>query len=204
MRWSKTIRRWGSIEVLTTFTALFDANVLYPATLRSLLMYLSLAELFRARWTEQIHDEWIRSLMRDRPEIPPERLAETRQLMDAHVKGALISGYEDLMAGLDLPDPNDRHVLAAAIHGRVDVIVTYDLSGFPATALSPYRLEAQHPDIFLTHLLDLAPQAVITAVRHHRSRLTKPSLSAEDYLGSLERLQLPITARHLRGYLNIL
>jgi hypothetical protein len=66
--------------LLTTFTALYDANVLYPATLRSLLVYLAMSELFRARWTERIHDEWVEALLRDRPDLLPENLAKTRSI----------------------------------------------------------------------------------------------------------------------------
>jgi len=190
--------------LLTTFTALYDANVLYSATLRSLLVYLAMSELFRARWTERIHDEWTESLLRERPDLLPENLAKTRKLMNAHVEASIISGYESLVEGLQLPDPKDRHVLAAAIHGRADVIVTYDLKDFPASTLACYGIEAQHPDIFITHLFDLNPWAVIESVQRQRSHLKNPSVSAEAFLDKLERLQLPLTAWHLREYLEIL
>ncbi len=90
-----------------TFTVLFDANVLYPPTLRSLLMHLALTDLFRARWTDAIHEEWIRNVLTAHPDILPEALAKTRRLMDAHVAGALITGYDDLIPALSLPDPDD-------------------------------------------------------------------------------------------------
>jgi predicted nucleic acid-binding protein len=118
--------------------------------------------------------------------------------MDAHVPQAIISGYENLIAGLDLPDQDDRHVLAAAIHGRVDIIVTYDLKDFPNNALIPHGIGAQHPDLFIAHLFELDPQAVIESARRHRSRLTNPPISAEEFVRSLERLQLPLSAQRLR------
>ncbi len=188
----------------TTFTALFDANVLYPAALRGLIMYLATYDLFRARWTDRIHDEWIRSVLRNRPDITPERLQETRRLMEEHVKGASIVGYERLIEDLVLPDTNDRHVLAAAIHDRVDVIVTYDLKDFPSEVLGIYSIDAEHPDTFITRLFDLDPVAVLEAVRRQRTMLRNPPMSEEAFLNLLERLHLVETVKNLRSYQAIL
>jgi hypothetical protein len=93
---------------------LYDACVLYPAPLRDLLMWLALRDLFRAKWTDRIHDEWIRAVIRDRPELK-RNLERTRSMMNAHVRDCLVTGYEPLIETLDLPDPDDRHVLAAAV-----------------------------------------------------------------------------------------
>ncbi len=100
---------------MATLTALYDACVLYPASLRDLLMHLALTDLFRARWTNAIHDEWIQALRETRPDLKPEQLERTRQLMNAHVRDCLVTGFEGLIPALTLPDPGDRHVLAAAI-----------------------------------------------------------------------------------------
>lgn len=100
---------------MATFTAFYDANVLYPAELRNFLMHLALTGLFRARWSADVHEEWITALLQKRPDLTREKLARTRALMDLHAIDALVTGYEDLIPGLQLPDPNDRHVLAAAI-----------------------------------------------------------------------------------------
>jgi hypothetical protein len=89
-------------------------------------------------------------------------------LMDKHAPDALVTGYEDLIEGLQLPDPDDRHVLAAAIRGRADVIVTANVRDFPADILTPLEIEAQHPDEFIAYLLDLAPGVVPEAARRHR------------------------------------
>jgi predicted nucleic acid-binding protein len=190
--------------VIATFTALYDACVLYPAALRSLLMYLALSGLYRARWTEQIHDEWTRNLLQNKPTLSEASLAETRRLMNLHVEGALISDYENLIESLSLPDPNDRHVLAAAIRGRVDVIVTYNTNDFPRDIIEPLGMEVQHPDEFITHLFDLEPESVLAAVRRQRSKLTRPPISAEAFLEHLEQLQLPRTVYLLRPYLKML
>ena len=108
----------------------------------------------RARWTETIHEEWIRKVLEDNPRLSAERLARTRTLMNEAVRDCLVTGYEDLIESLSLPDPDDRHVLAAAIRASAGIIVTYNLTDFPAETLARFDIEAQHPDDFLVGLLD--------------------------------------------------
>ena len=126
--------------------AVYDANILYPAPLRDLFIRLAQAGLVRGRWTETIHDEWVRNVLKDNPHLSSERLARTRTLMNEAVRDSVINGYEDLIDSLTLPDPDDRHVLAAAIHGDAEVIVTFNLKDFPAATLDHFGIEAQHPD----------------------------------------------------------
>lgn len=154
---------------MATFVALFDSCVLYPAPLRDLLLRLALTDLFRARWTDAIHDEWIRNLLKNRPDLDEQKLARTRKLMNDAVPDCLVTGYEGPIDGLYLPDPNDRHILAAAIRCQAGVIVTYNTSDFPETSLAPFGIEAQHPDDFVAHLFDLDPGAVCSAVRDQRA-----------------------------------
>jgi hypothetical protein len=98
-----------------------------------------------------------------------------------------------------LPDTNDRHVLAAAIHSSAQEIVTFNLKHFPASALRPYGICAIHPDEFLEHLLDLNAEVVCEAVRSIRRRLVNPPRSAEDMLASYERNGLAVSASILRN-----
>lgn len=179
---------------------LYDACVLYPAPLRDLLMHLALTGLYRATWTEAIHEEWIRNLLEVRPDLSREQLERTRQLMNQHALDALITGYEYLIPTLELPDPDDRHVLAAAIHGKAEVIVTYNLSDFPATILARYGIEAHHPDDFITSLFDLNPGVVVEAVRRQRQSLRHPPKTAEELLTVLEQQRLVETVKALRRY----
>lgn len=185
-------------------TAFYDASVLYPAPLRDFLMRLALTDLYRAKWSAKVHEEWTGVVLRDRPDLRPEQLERTRRLMDAHVRDCLVEHFESLIDSLDLPDPNDRHVLAAAIRGRADVIVTRNLKDFPADKLEPYGIEAQHPDTFITHLIDLDPGAVVGAARGHRASLRNPPKDVEEYLSTLERQGLTQTAAALRGYASVL
>lgn len=109
----------------------FDASVLYPAPLRDLLIHLALSDLFRAKWTEEIHQEWIRNLLANRRDLSVEQLERTRDLMNRAVPDCLVEDYLPLLPHLTLPDPNDRHVLAAAIWARASVIVTYNQKDSP-------------------------------------------------------------------------
>jgi PIN domain len=189
---------------VTAFTALYDACVLYPAPLRDLLMWLALTDLFRARWTNAIHEEWMRNVLKSRPDLTRAQLERTRDLMNANVRDCLVTGYEDLIDAVTLPDPDDRHVLAAAIRGRADVIVTFDLDDFPADAIQPYGVDAQHPDDFVTHLLDLAPTTVYRAVKRQREALKNPSKTPEELLETLERQRLVQTVARLRTAIDLL
>lgn len=181
------------------FTALLDACVLYPAPLRDILLRLALADLYRAKWSEEIHEEWMRNLAANRPDIPWERIEGIRQLMDSHARDALVQGHKPLVAGLELPDPQDRHVLAAAIAARADLIVTYNLKDFPPGSIGQYGIEVQHPDQFLLHQLDLAPDLVCAVVRELRAGLKNPPRSVEEYLANLEKHQLREFSAALRA-----
>jgi PIN domain len=141
------------------FTAVYDACVLYPAPLRDFLMWLGLSGRFRARWSAQIHDEWKRNLLVNRPDLTATQLDRTSGLMDLAIPDALVTGHEVLVEGLSLPDPDDRHVLAAAIRCHASVIVTFNERDFPADVLESFGLEAQHPDLFVENLFDLDPAA---------------------------------------------
>lgn len=189
---------------MSHFTALYDACVLYPAPLRSFLMYLAVTDLYRARWSNDIHEEWMRNVVKDHPDITRAQAEHIRDLMNANVRDCLVTGYESLIPSLTLPDPDDRHVLAAAIRCGADVIVTANLKHFPADKLKPYGIEAQHPDEFLTHQLDLAPNIVCAAAKTHRASLKKPPMTADEFLSALERQGLPQTVSELRRFADLI
>jgi hypothetical protein len=186
----------------STFVVVFDACVLYSQPLRDVLLQLATTELFRARWTHRIQDEWIRALTRERPELAA-RLQTTRAKMNMAVLDCLVEGCEDIADGLKLPDPNDRHVLAAAIHCGAQVIVTKNLKHFPANYVAKYGIEAQHPDEFISGVMSLYPYstvAVCAALRTIRARLKKPPYSVDEYLSLLERQGLVQTVAELNAY----
>jgi predicted nucleic acid-binding protein len=179
--------------------AFLDASVLYPALLRNLLMHLALRDLFQARWSDRVHEEWIAALLRNRSDLTFTQLARTRRLMDENVDEAVVSGYEHLIGELTLPDPKDRHVLAAAIHGGAGVIVTVNLRDFPAEVLATYGIEAQHPDRFISARLDEYPDEVLAALHEMRLDLKNPPFSMPELLASLARQGSTQTVAELRG-----
>ncbi len=167
-------------------------------------MRLAETDLFRAKWTDEIHDEWTRNLLKNRPDLKIERLQRTKDLMNNRIRDCLVSGYQDLIPSLTLPDANDRHVLAAAICAAADVIVTYNLSDFPATILAQYGIEAQHPDEFIAYLIDLAPSVVCESAKRQRMSLKNPPQSVEELLAAYERQSLAQTVAELRVYEELL
>ncbi|MDZ7801163.1 MAG: PIN domain-containing protein [Trueperaceae bacterium] len=186
------------------YTALLDANVLYPAPIRDVMLELAVTDLFRARWSADIHHEWIEALLRNEPHRDRSALERTRAKMDQATRDALITEYEHLIPSLELPDPDDRHVLAAAIVGRCDVIVTWNARDFPATALDPYGLDVQDPDTFLREQVDLAPNVVCPAIRRIRERLERPPYSVDEYLATLRDQGLVGTAAQLQEFGDLL
>ncbi len=174
-------------------TALYDACVLYPAPLRDLLVSLGGTGLFRARWTDAIHDEWMESLLRERPDLKRDALERTRGLMNKAVPDCLVTGFEPLIRSVTLPHENDRHVVAAAIRCRADIIITRNLRHFPELELAKHGIEAKHPDEFVSSLLGESPAVICETLREMRSRLINPPRSVDEFLGSLERQGLVST-----------
>lgn len=180
------------------FVVLYDANVLYPSVVRDLLIRIAQAGLVQARWTDEILDEVFSSVIKNRPELDRTKLARTRQLMNGAVRGCLVTGYGVLIEALVLPDPDDRHVLAAAIKARAQVIVTNNLKDFPASALEPWDTEAKSADDFVLDQIDLSKQTVHGAVRRMAGARKNPPATFVDVLALLERDGLVKSAASLR------
>jgi PIN domain len=167
-------------------------------------MELAASGLFKAKWTETIHEEWIRNVLKDRRDITADQLSRTKSLMITALMDSMVEGYQTLIPTLTLPDENDRHVLAAAIVSLSNVIVTFNLSDFPEASLARYDIEAVHPDDFILRHFGLNEAAIIRAAQRCRARLRNPPKSAEEYLQTLERQGLPGTAARLRQNMTVL
>lgn len=185
---------------MSQIIALLDANVLYSALLRDILLQLSIDNMYHARWTETIQDEWINALLRHSPSIERTSLLRTRRLMNSSIRDVVIHGFEDLIDDLSLPDPDDRHVLAAAIWGQCNVIVTHNLKHFPAKALEPRAMLVQAPDEFLVRQLIARPAMFCASVRRILGRLKHPSYSVASYAANLHRAGLEATVQGLQQY----
>jgi len=160
---------------VASFVAVYDACVLHPAALRDLLLNLALMRLFRARWTDRIHDEWIQSVLERRGDIDPARLARTRERMDAAVPDALVTGPTGLSA-----------------------------SSCCLTPTTDTCSRRQHPDEFVAHLIDLDATSVCAAVRNQRESLQHPPYSAREILDTFRSLELATTVAALEPMLGLL
>lgn len=166
-------------------------------------MRLALTDLFKAHWSSQIHEEWIHALLRQ-GRYTRAALERARDLMNANVRDALVTGHEALIPSLSLPDPDDRHVLAAAIRCNADAIVTFNRKDFPEGYLHPYGIDALHPDDFICYQIDMSPPACCKAIREQRLALRNPTFTVEQFLATLQKQQLPQTVSKLREYADFL
>lgn len=181
------------------FTVVYDANALYPNAQRDLLIRIARQGLVQAKWTEQILDEMLRARSRRDPAIGPEKLTRLRELMTDAVPDCLVKGYEPLIDGLKLPDPDDRHVVAAAIRASAQVIVTADLKGFPAAELSQWDIEAKSPDDFVFDQITIDDRIVFSCVQEIANARKRSPQTAQDILAELENVGLVRSAAALRS-----
>jgi predicted nucleic acid-binding protein len=190
---------YAVIHRVDLHTALLDACVLYPLAMTDALMSLATAGFFAARWTTRIEEEWIRSLEKQRPELTG-RLGVRRDSMRDAIPDWEVpeTAWTAVTWGIELPDPNDVHVLAAAIAGHADCIVTSNLKDFPTSILMDFGIEAVDPDTFIINQWNLDPVNAIAAFKRMRARRKKPQSSPADFAFALELGGLPTTAERLR------
>jgi predicted nucleic acid-binding protein len=177
---------------------LLDACVLYPAPIRDLLVRLGQKRLIWPHWTEEIHEEWMRSLLKNRPDLTQHSLLRTCKMMNKAIPDALIDSYQDYISDLFLPDPNDRHVLAAAIKVKAEAIITLNLSDFPMSILSSYKIKAIHPDLWLSRVLKRSSTKFREALIEQQQALKNPPCSIEEVLIALEVI-IPNTVKVIRS-----
>ncbi|MEU0884772.1 PIN domain-containing protein [Lentzea sp. NPDC005914] len=182
-----------------SFVVVYDADVLYPSTLRDLLIRIAQAGLVQARWTDQILDEVFRNIHKNRPDLQPELLDRTRRLMVKAVRDCLVTGHEPLISSIDLPDPDDRHVLAAAIRARAQVIVTNNLEDFPSEALRQWDIDPKDADDFVSDQIGLDAKVVWSCVQQIANSWRNPPGTFADVLASLERCGLVQSVAELRA-----
>ena len=181
------------------FVVIYDANVLYPSYQRMFLIEVARAGLVRGRWTEQILDEVFRNLKVNRPDLHPASLDRTRALMSESIRDVTVTGYEPLIESLELPDPDDRHVLAAAIKAGAQTIVTNNLKDFPADRLASWDIEASSADDFLHAMVDLNPKVAFAFVQKIANSLNKPPMDVDEVLAVLTNEGLVETVAALRS-----
>jgi hypothetical protein len=171
---------------------------LYPAPLRDFLLHIASLDLFRPKWTATIQDEWIRNLLINRPDLQRKQLQRTASMMNLAFPDANVADFETVNRIVDLPDPNDWHVVAACIKSRTETIVTFNLKDFPRSMLAPLNVEAKLPDVFLEDYFDWQPNKVLTAFHNLVRTLKNPPKSPLEVISTLERCGLKQTSAWLR------
>ncbi|WP_349254322.1 PIN domain-containing protein [Rhizobium sp. CB3171] len=166
--------------------------------MRNVLVQCAFDGLIEAHWTDDIHGEWIRNLAANSPETPVSRLEATRDRMKDVLPDADVANYRALVPSLSLPDPDDRHVLAAAVAAKASVIVTWNLKDFPAADLRPYGGTCTSPDDFLAGLYSTFSSALIDSVKSARQNLRKTTPSAEEFIDALDHQGLKKVSAILR------
>lgn len=180
------------------FPVVLDTCVLYPVWVRDILLSLAQAELYEPQWSPQIIDELIDNLGKLRPPPDAARLVEQ---MTQHFPHAMVTGHEHLIPAMTC-DLKDRHVLAAAVHARAQVLVTSNLADFPETSAEPYGIQVLHPDQFCLDLLDLAPEHTIRAIEARAVRYRRPPRTLPEVLEHLKHSQrLPEFAEEACRYI---
>jgi predicted nucleic acid-binding protein len=164
-----------------------------------LVLSLGEAGLYRPRWTLEIHEEWIRNVLEDQPQRTREQLERRCAFMDQAIGHDLIENYERHVDSLSLPDPDDRHVLAAAIEAGAEILLTYNLRDFPKSVVATYGITVVHPDEFLGWLMAEKSETVLSVIEEMRVKRKRPELSQTQLLEKLARLSIPRFVGMLRN-----
>jgi len=178
--------------------AVLDACVIYPPVLRDLLLGVAACGLYQVHWSDRILREWVRATAKRGPAAMAEAEVQA-SLMNAAFPRALLRAQPDVEARLMLPDPDDVHVLAVAIAGHADCIVTFNAVDFPRHILADEGLARRDPDGFLWELWSHHPGEVgqVVADVHARAQALAGGPLARKAL--LKRVRLGRLARALDG-----
>jgi len=182
----------------STFKVVLDACVLFPFSLRDVLLSAAHTRLYQLYWSAQILEETRRNLVQTGTTTEEQARALVAHMQKVFPE-ALVTGHEALIPGLK-NEEGDRHVVAAALQAHAQVIVTSNLKHFQARDLPP-GIEAQHPDEFLTHLFDLAPSTMLELLRGRVAALRRPPMSLPQFLNGLART-VPTFAQLVRDNLD--
>jgi len=190
------------METTPDLVVVLDACVLYPAPLRDYLLYLASQDLFQPKWSTDINEEWIRNLLKNRIDLVRTQLERTVNAMNRAFPKANIDKDISIINILILPDPDDRHVLATAIKRKAEKIITANIKDFPKGYIDQFKIQIQHPDEFISELVDANPESALTAFQEQVNNLKNPPLSVEDVLSSLKKCGLQQTVLKINDLQN--
>ena len=186
---------------MARYSAFLDACVLVPIALADTLLRLAEAGLYRPLWSDRVLDEVVDAIEAIHPELASGPARSRADAMQGAFEDACVTEWEDLVAGISLPDPDDRHVVAAALQGRADMIVTANLRDFPSDLLKSMGLEVQHPDEFLLNQLDLEPDLTVATLHRQAAATRRPAITTRALLDHLARCGVPQFAEVARHQL---
>lgn len=187
------------------FTVVLDTNVLVGGLTRNMILSLAEAGLFRPRWSRTtLQEEFERAFLRLHADLTPEAAVRQRANIEQAFPEGLICEDKILLESLVLPDPDDRHVLAAAIQTKAALIITDNLRDFPSECLVPHEIEAISADDFLADCMDLGGPDAIAALHRMRGRFNKPEMDAETLILKVERLGMSQTATMMTAFKSLL
>jgi predicted nucleic acid-binding protein len=178
-------------------TIVLDACVLYPAPVRDLLLSLAADGLFKPKWSTMIQEEWVRNLLKNRPDLKKETLLLTINAMNRAFPESNVKHFESLISGLELPDKDDRHVLACGIKCRADLILTFNKKDFPANEVLKYKIGIQDPDKFISNLIGQNEVLVCQAFAKMVNRLKNPPKTKPEVTTTLRNCGLILSAKQL-------
>lgn len=181
------------------FKAVLDTNVIFPVIIRDLLFWFAHYDLYTPKWSENIFTEWKTVMLRKG--VSEEEATKRIHKANLAFPDALVQNYSGLVAQLDLPDVDDRHVLAAAIKANANVIVTNNLKDFPEDYLDSFGLKAKSSDDFLTDIIDLNADIAVKAFREMVLNKRNPAMDEYQVLDSLRKVGLEDTANYLHALL---
>lgn len=183
---------------MARYAVLLDACVLVPIALADTLLRIAERDLFRPLWSARIVAEATDAISAIHPDVPPQHVLTRFAAMDEAFEDARVDGWEDIEQTVTLPDPDDRHVVAAAVRGRADAIVTANVRDYPTDVVEPLHIEVNHPDDFLLDQLDLAPKVVLDVLREQAAHTRRPALTPVDLIARLARAGAPRFADETR------
>ncbi len=173
------------------YAALLDSCILVPSVVADTLLRLAEYGFFRPLWSQRILEEMEYVILKVHPELNHSRIRNRSVAMNATFEDALVAGWQGLVAGLDLPDDNDRHVFAAAIRGGAQSLVAFNLKDFPLTQLETYGIETRHPDEFPLDQFGLFPARALRSLQQQADELYNPASDLTGLLNRLERYGVP-------------
>ncbi|MEM1325703.1 MAG: PIN domain-containing protein [Bacteroidota bacterium] len=185
-----------------TIIVVLDACVLYSATIRGYLLYLADQKIYQPKWSKDINDEWVRNLLKNRPDLSKQRLSNTVNAMNTYFPDADVKINQDDINVLVLPDPDDRYVLATAIKSKAEKIITANLKDFPEVYINSFNVGIQHPDQFISYLLSTYPEQCLIAFQEQINALKRPPINQTQMLANFRENKLKETASLLEKMLN--